>query len=181
MMGATGLRDIIAMSDIPTHFESIRQHLTVPGNRPSRLRWECALHEMEACHAIPREDLDGAIATWSQTVSGWLEQQDVFELMPDQAKTNDSIISFRVKVQGRYFDEAAIRTLFDRLTTEDAKEAVGRHRVFIGQPVCYGDRWFIRLALGSHVARQAAMHGADWAADRILVQWIANLAKRCAP
>ena len=178
--GFTGLKDIMARSDIPPHLEAIRKHLPAPGNASSRWRWECALHEMEACHQVPREDLDGAIAKWSQSVTQWLGEHDVFELMPDQAKTNDSIVSFRVKVAGTYFGDAAIRALFNALTTRDWTAELGHRRVFIGQPVCYGDRWFIRLALGSSEARAAVLHGNHWEADRQLVGHIAALAKQIA-
>ena len=52
-----------------------------------------------------------------------------------------------------------LKTLFDRLVLTNHTGFNGFHRVFMGQPVRYGKRSFIRLALGSYSIRK--MMGAD--------------------
>ena len=47
-----------------------------------------------------------------------------------------------------------LKNLFDRIITERHEGLLGFNRVFIGQPVQYGDKSFIRLAIGSYSVRK---------------------------
>jgi hypothetical protein len=68
--------------------------------------------------------------------------------MPDQAKTNPSIISFQVKGKRGRLNHQEMRSLFFSMVEEDQK-GLPTKRVFIGQPVAYGDKSFLRLAIGA--------------------------------
>ena len=174
----TGLANILVKNDIPTHFEGFRKCLPREENPASRMRWECGLFEMERCHALSREKIDHAISEWNNVVSASISNRPELELMPDQSETNDSIISFRIRNANGYFDGVAIKQLFDRLTLGSWQEELGHERLFIGQPVCYGEKWFIRVALGSRSARVAVASGASWSTDEQMVELIANVARK---
>ena len=65
-----------------------------------------------------------------------------------------SIISFQVWVGGRALDNAQLKELFKAIATaqhEGFKDGI--NKVFFGQPVQYGDRSFIRLAIGAYTVR----------------------------
>ena len=75
--------------------------------------------------------------------------------MPNQDATNKSIISFRVKVEERYLDYDQLKTVFEEIIKAAHDDLPGQYRkIFFGQPVRYGDRSFIRLALGAYDIRQ---------------------------
>lgn len=178
LSAVASLSNILVRSDIPVHFDAMRRHLVHLENPGSRLRWECALLEMEACHALPREDIDATIQAWNTIVCRAIGSHEELELIPDQAKTNDSIVSFRVRQGDGYCGEHAIKALFDALTLGQRKEQVGFDRLFIGQPVCYGDRWFIRVALGSYETRRATLaQQTSWTDDERLIALIAQEAR----
>ena len=69
--------------------------------------------------------------------------------MPDQAKTNPSIISFQVKGKNGRLNHQEMRSLFFSMV-EDNHTGLPTERVFIGQPVAYGDKSFLRLAIGAN-------------------------------
>ena len=178
LSAVASLSNILVRSDIPTHCDAMRRHLVHADNPGSRLRWECALLEMEACHALPREDFDATIRRWNAIICNAISGYEELELIPDQAKTNDSIVSFRVKRGDGYFGETEIKTLYDALTLGQWKGEVGFDRLFVGQPVCYGERWFIRVALGSYHTRHATLtQQTSWAEDERLIELIAQQAR----
>jgi len=83
-----------------------------------------------------------------------LETSTYFKLMPDQFKTNTSIISFQVWVSGRALDNDELKKIFAAITTDRHQGFKGDYnRVFFGQPVQYGNKSFIRLALGAFSVR----------------------------
>ncbi len=173
-----GLANILVKNDIPTHFGAFRNCLPIEENRSSRMRWECGLFEMEMCHDLSREKIDRAIFEWNAVVSAAIEKTPELEMMPDQSETNDSIISFRIRSAEGHFDGAAIKQLFGLLTLGNWQAELGHERLFVGQPVCYGEKWFLRVALGSRCARIAAASGSSWATDERMVELIANTAKK---
>jgi hypothetical protein len=87
-------------------------------------------------------------------VIGRLALSDRFGMMPDMELTNDSIISFTVSAGGRELDYDELKKLFDTLVLGEHPSLNGFKRVFLGQPVRYGERSFIRLALGSYSIRK---------------------------
>ena len=174
---ARALGSIYVQSDIPARLASLREALPVAENAGSRLRWECALWQMEACGRHPRGSLVATIGSWNQVILEEIAASPHLTLIPDQAQTNDSIVSFRVTVGGRYLDRPQMDRLFEALTTRNWHAELGWDRLFIGQPVSYGDRAFIRVALGAQATRMALENGADWEDDRRMMRLIARTAQ----
>lgn len=145
---------LFAAADAPPELPQLRALWPDHANPGLRLRWEIALDEMEAFLALPRERTEALIRRWNRVVVGRLALSDRFQLMPDLELTNDTIISFAVNAEGRELDYAGLKKLFDHLVRETHSGFTGCHRVFIGQPVRYGERSFLRLALGSYSIRK---------------------------
>lgn len=150
---------IFSASDAPPDLVNVRKLWPSTPNLGLRLRWEIALDEMEAYLSIPVEITEKYIQEWSVYVTRKLEEYDVFKLMPDTQKTNDSIISFSVTKGNNELSFEDLKKLFDYLVLNDHHIFKGYDRVFIGQPVRYADRSFIRLALGSNSVRQMVNNG----------------------
>ena len=168
---------IFVKSDFPLRFKELREAVPVVNNPGSRLRWECALWQMEACDRVDRAQFIKAIEDWNANIVEAIASLQALELIPDQAKTNDSIVSFRVRAGGRYFNREDMDVLFRTITTKDWTEEFGWKRIFIGQPVNYGERAFIRVALGAQAARLAVEQGNGWSEDRRMMGLIARTAE----
>ena len=173
---------IFSAHDVPWALGNIRQHLPEEENRGLRLRWEIALDEMESYASWPFHVSNALIDEWNAALSLIIADHPNFRLMPDQHKTNDSIISTQVLAGGRELTHDELRKLYqDILTTEHDGLSDGARRVFFGQPVRYGDRSFIRLAIGAPTVRWILHRGSLFMDDdRRLVEIIAEYAERLA-
>ena len=100
--------------------------------------------------------------------------------MPDQLKTNMSIISFQVWVGGRALNNAELKDLFKAIATsthEGFKDGI--NKVFFGQPVQYGDKCFIRLAIGAYSVRSfLEVDAIDLHNDYRVIEIIEDYAKK---
>ena len=140
--------------DVPWFMENMRANLPAKENKALRLRWEIALDEMEAYSYWSTRQTDNIITRWAMGVMSRLETSPYFKLMPDQLKTNMSIISFQVWVGGRALDNDELKKMFAAITTDRHEGFKGGYdRVFFGQPVQYGNKSFIRLAVGAFSVR----------------------------
>jgi len=140
--------------DVPWFMENMRENLPMKENKALRLRWEIALDEMEAYSYWSTRQTDNIITRWAMGVMSRLETSPYFKLMPDQLKTNMSIISFQVWVGGKALDNDQLKSLFAAITTDRHDGFKGGYdRVFFGQPVQYGAKSFIRLAIGAFTVR----------------------------
>jgi len=148
--------DLFSAYDVPNCFTKLQEILPREENIGLMARWECGLSEMEAFDSIPKQDRKKLVQDWNDLVCAEINARgDFFELMPNQEMTNNSIISFRVKKKGQYVNNGDLRRFFNELVTDQYPGTFqGPYdRLFIGQPVNYGDRSFIRLALGAHDIR----------------------------
>jgi hypothetical protein len=150
---------IFSASDAPPDLENLRKLWPSTPNPGLRLRWEIALDEMEAYLSIPEETTEFYIQQWSDYVTHKLSEYEFFKLMPDTQKTNNSIISFSVIRNGNELSFEELKKLFDSIVLNNHTCFEGFSRVFIGQPVRYADRSFIRLALGSYSIRHMVNAG----------------------
>jgi hypothetical protein len=140
--------------DVPWFMENMREYLPKKENKALRLRWEIALDEMSAYSYWSTKQTDNIISRWAMGVMSKLETSDSFKLMPDQLKTNMSIISFQVWVNGSALDNEQLKALFKAITTSKHEGFIGgKDTVFFGQPVQYGEKSFIRLAIGAYTVR----------------------------
>lgn len=148
--------DLFSTYDVPPCFNKLQGMLPREENIGLLARWECGLTEMEAFDCIPKQERKKLVQDWNDLVCSEIQaRSDFFELMPNQEMTNNSIISFRVKKEGNYINNGDLRRFFDELVSERYPDTFeGPYdRITIGQPVNYGDRSFIRLALGAHDIR----------------------------
>lgn len=149
---------IFSAFDFPEGLVNIRENLPEYKNVGLRLRWEVALREMEAYLSFPQEESNALIRRWNQVVTGRLAQSDTFQLMPNMELTNDSIVSFMVLVNGRALNNTELKMLFDFLVLNEHEGLDGFNRIFLGQPVQYGEKSFIRLAIGSYSVRRQLLN-----------------------
>lgn len=142
--------------DVPASLPRIREQMRPFENIGLATRWEAGIAEMEAFGAVPKADREKLVSDWNRLISSEIQRREEdFELMPDQDQTNNSIISFRVKKDGEYVNNGDLRRFFNDLVSGTYPGRFqGYDRIFIGQPVNYGDRSFIRLALGAYDIRQ---------------------------
>ena len=177
-----GFSSLFSASDVPPRLTTLRSLLDPRENRGLRLRWEIALDEMEAYVQWPNEETVAMIATWNAVVTDALSTSGTFALMPDQRRTNPSIISFQVRSQAGELDhDALVRLHRGVVTTEHQGLSGDLRRVFFGQPVRYGDRSFVRLALGAPTVRRFLEHGTDDFADDLrLIEIIADAVEGAA-
>ncbi len=141
-------KDLMSAYDFP---ESIRDKTGLPyrQNIGLHLRWACFLHERTKFQEIPEDEVNVVIDRWSDLIRKNLEENEEFELMPDQFRTNKTIISFRIKKDGRYFNNEDLTKLFKSIVSDNFGGSYDFEKVFMGQPVVYGDKSFLRLAIGS--------------------------------
>ena len=171
---------IFSSHDVPWALDNVRQHLPDEENRGLRLRWEIALDEMENYASWPRDVSNALMDDWNTRVTAIINAHPNFRVMPDQHKTNDSIISTQVIVNGRELDYDELVALYrEVLTTEHDGLSDGAKRVFFGQPVRYGDRSFIRFAIGAPTVRWMLHRGELFLDDDIrLVDIVGEYAER---
>ncbi len=149
-----GYENLFSAYDFPPYFTELRKHLPKEINLGLRMRWEIAIEEMKAYLSFPSVESNALIRRWNQVVTGRLAQSDYFQLMPNMELTNDSIVSFMVLLEGNALNNQELKKLFDYLVLNEHVGLNGFNRVFLGQPVQYGEKSFIRLAIGSYSIRR---------------------------
>jgi hypothetical protein len=138
---------VFSKYDLPLALRE-KTNLSEEINKGGALRWLVTLKSIYALRSIGQENITKVITNWNKFVNEELSKYDEFILMPDQAKTNPSIISFQVKGKRGRLNHQEMRSLFFSMVEEDQK-GLPTKRVFIGQPVAYGDKSFLRLAIGA--------------------------------
>lgn len=173
---------IFSAHDVPWALDNVRQHLPEEENRGLRLRWQIALDEMESYASWPFHVSNALMDEWNTALARIIDDHPNFRLMPDQHKTNDSIISTQVLTGGRELSHDELRQLYqDVLTSEHEGLSGGARRVFFGQPVRYGERSFIRFAIGAPTVRWMLHRGSLFMDDDArLVEIVAEFAERLA-
>ena len=171
---------LFSQYNVPDSWFEVRARFPEFHNPGLMLRWSCALYEFRQITRIRLRDILNTVHSWHQTVVEELQSHaDVFELMPDTDRTNNSIISFRVKNgEGGYLSHEELQALYADISSPSQQAVDGYNKVLIGQPVRYGERSFIRVALGSYNIRQLILSGNDFGPDRQLMRFIAIMAKK---
>jgi len=150
-----GFEKVFSAHDFPEPLRNIRVHLNPYENFGLLARWECAIAEMEAYNKIPKNQTSTLLLNWNKLVCSTLWANDeYFELMPNMELTNKSIISFRVKKGESYLDYDQLKLLFKNIVNSPCTGIKYFSSVFIGQPVKYGEKAFLRLAIGSNDIRR---------------------------
>lgn len=178
----SGFDQVFSAYDFGTGLENLRPHFPVFENRGLAARWECALLEMELFDRLPADTTRDLVGDWNRFIMGLLEAHEAFQPMPQQERTNQSIISFKVRAGDRFLGEEELGRLFAALSGSPVHGMNGYERVFFGQPVAYGDRAFIRLALGAYNIRKLLESPAEtrFDNDRALIMLIAEAGAQVA-
>ncbi len=145
-----GFDKIFSYYDFSDDFSNLRKNLKKEINKGLTLRWEIALNEMERFNNIPRGNSLQIINEWNNVVRQAIEKSVSFELMPHQEKTNQSIISFRVKSRfGTYLGYDDLKEFYQVMVSDEYQ--IGEfNKIFFGQPVKYSCGAFIRVAIGAN-------------------------------
>jgi hypothetical protein len=145
-----GFNQLFSQYDFTDGFSNLRKYFPTQVNEGLALRWEIALNEMERFNEIPRGDALKIIEDWNEIIGKCIEKSKHLELMPHQKKTNQSIISFRVKSRfGTYLNYDELKILYKEIVDETYK--IGSYeKIFFGQPVKYSCGAFIRVAIGAY-------------------------------
>ena len=170
-------KDLMSAYDFP---ESLRAKTGLPyrQNIGLHLRWACFLNERSAFQEIPENEVNDVIDRWSETVRTELESHEEFDLMPDQFRTNKTIISFRIRKNGEYLNNDELSKLFKSIVSGSYADKYPFDKVFMGQPVVYGDRAFLRLAIGSmNIRKFHQMDEQSFNDDKSLIQIIRDKIK----
>lgn len=151
---AKDFTNIFSAYDIPGCLPKIRSEFRPFKNLGLHLRWKCALHEMKEYDKIEEIETNSMILKWNEFINKTLKGSEFFDLMPDMELTNRTIISFRLRRNGHYFDNSVLKILFKNIVSKVYPQLDGYNKLFIGQPVKYESGSFLRLAISSFNVRQ---------------------------
>jgi len=125
-------------------------------NISGSLRWAITVNEINDYYNLGFERSEHIIDCWNQVMLDEIRKIDEFELMPSQELTNKTIISFRLKANGGYLNHKQLKDLHKSIVTDDYSTLFGIKALFIGQPVAYENKSFLRVAIGSKNIRNFA-------------------------
>ncbi len=143
-----GFGSVFSRYDMPPALQNLAP-FPATINQAGALRWAVALAEINRYQSLSKRLVREKIECWSKCMLKEIESRPCFELMPDQNLTNSSIISFRLRYEDRYLDHDELKALYFSIVKDDYASAHDFRRVNIGQPVRYGDRSFLRIAVGA--------------------------------
>ncbi len=170
-----GFQNLFSRNDLPLSWSYLRSQFKPYQNIGLLLRWEAAIREMERFENTNYHIRNNIIDNWNSHVSRAIDQHPKFELMPNQDKTNSSIISFRVRGKsGDFLNYDELKRLHYNCLHHSTDRFQGPYDHFtIGQPVKYIQGAFIRLALGSYDIRQLILNP-SFSNDDAIIEIIAE-------
>jgi len=173
-----GINQIFAQSDFPHVLGKLRSQLREYHNVGLYCRWKMAINEIERFNQLDQHQVTQLIAVWNSYVSTEISQNPHYELMKDFDLTNKSIISFRVKFDNsKYLAHEELQFLYQQLLTSNSELLEGK-KLQMGQPVRYGDKSFIRLAIGAVNIRKFIKEGLDLNFESRILESITQVLKR---
>ena len=123
-------------------------------NVSSILRWSCAIEEIKRYFSLPKRVAQEIIYQWYEFMLNEIKKYDEFELIPDQDKTLNSIVSFRVRCKNGYLNHQQLKELHYAISTRNYTNQQNFKNIFIGQPVSFGNQSFLRMAIGAQNIRE---------------------------
>ena len=166
-----GFEALFSRHDFPSELTRIRPQFSPLENRGLLLRWEMALREIELFAEIPLATSLSTIKQWNGQVMEALSENRRFERLSDQERTNESIVSFRIRNRsGQNLNHGQLAEVHRRIATTRHPLLDTYAKTLIGQPVAYGSGSFIRLAIGAHDVRRFAREGCDFTDDQRLIE-----------
>jgi hypothetical protein len=174
-----GMDRVYSRTDLPECISQLEHHFTNLHNHGLMFRWETAIQEMEHLAKLTEERVTDIIDKWNKTLVKRIKHSAYFELMQDQSRTNNSIISLKVKIGESYLGPEEMAVLYRQICNTPPGGALSEfNRVIIGQPVAYTNHTFIRLALGSYNIRKLAERRLDFTLDLALVDHIEHVIQK---
>ena len=150
----TNYLSIFSAYDFPKNFR-LKHSIESEMNISTILRWKCGLEEINKYNHIDLKQAKEITQRWRAVVKTFLKSDSHFELMPFQSNTNQSIVSFRVLVNGKYLSSEELKSLHQSIVRKNYSNTHNFKTIFIGQPVTYdNNKSFIRLAIGSKNIRK---------------------------
>ncbi|WP_022723179.1 hypothetical protein [Rhodopseudomonas sp. B29] len=145
---AVGLDDYMTRSDWPARWTSVREQFRTAPNFGQWLRWEAAIAEMRAYHAVPEVFRRSAMRALGSGLARLITASPSLRLVPalvqvdrDDEFALPSIFAFTLQRNGRALDLKQCRATYTALTTDDAPSIVPdafTSPSLIGQPVGWG-------------------------------------------
>lgn len=184
---ASALGDYSARGDWPAGFVS-RAVLPDAQNLGLLLRWEAALHELDAFRQIPNDRLRAALQSVAAVAEARL-LSPAFEALPaarlrrfgrDGWDAQPTLFPFLVRGQNGLLDAAQTQALYQGLSDD------GPGRILLGQPVPVGERdgrpiSVLRLAISARQLVQAAEPGGSAKLAQEVEATLEAVAARLAP
>ena len=169
---------IFSRYDFP---KPLRNDIPLPDevNKSRIFRWACALSEIEKFNKLSVAEVRNKISGWRKAVvSTMAEYGEYFELMPQQDLSNKTILSFRVIGEKGYLNHEELRSLYFKIVKSDYSADYSFSKISIGQPVAYGDKSFLRLAIGSKNIREFVLNEEkEFVIDKQIIKIIVNQLK----
>lgn len=165
--------------DFPESLENMRRVFPDYKNLGLLLRWHAAIYEMSQLSKFNYSQIYKVIKKWNATITAEFNKYgDRFSIMPDTNKTNKSIISFKLKDgNGNFLDFKDLWAIYASLSVADQTSLGKYKKLLLGQPVIYGDRSFLRVALGSYEIRQLLKENLDFSLDKEVINIIYSLSR----
>lgn len=171
---AKDYQNIFSKYDLPS-FLSRRAPFTDKVNVAGLLRWACALSSIKDFKVLNEVRVEDKITNWRDAIFSLLNASNSFELMPHQELTNKSIVSFRVLKEGVYLNTAQLKELYFSIVKGDYSNAYPFDHITIGQPVSYGAKAFLRLAIGAKSIKQLVEEDEqNFTTDKKIIEIIEN-------
>lgn len=148
-----GYSAIFSKYDVPAPLME-RNSFTDEINIPGLLRWASALKSMRSFNKLKEKDTIAKTVLWRDKIYSLLNVSESFELMPHQELTNNSIVSFRVIKNGNYLSADQLKELYYSIVKGYYGADYPFDHITIGQPVTYGEKAFLRLAIGAKTTQQ---------------------------
>ena len=142
-----GFKKVFSKYDFPNDWKNIRSLFNDNHNDGLVVRWEAALELMERFDDLPMDVSKKIIFDWNNVVRTKIRGSKHFVLMPQQDKTNQTIVSFKVKhSNGEFLDYTQLKEFHQKITYNPFVFEKFKN-VIIGQPVKYSNGAFLRLSL----------------------------------
>lgn len=178
---APGFRAYSSRSDWPVHWRALRSCFPVRANLGQWLRWEAALEEIRAYHAVPDRFRLRALTRFGQAVERIIASSPSLRLLPPQRRTGHgglddeelaqpTIFPFAIRHGDRDLTLAEGRTIYRALAkgVEDAASANGCDRAaepcLVGQPVAW-QRGGLQPAALLRICASARLVTEAWSSD----------------
>jgi hypothetical protein len=167
--------NIFSAYDIPSEYPEIKNSFPKFKNYGLLIRWQAALAEIMEYNSIDEEITNNEILNWNKFVVSRLKQSPYLQLMPHQNKTNKSIISFRVFVNNRFLDYDELYEIYQIICTKKYNLPNNFNKILIGQPVKYGDRSFLRVAVGARNILELINSSNKYLLDEFLINQLEEI------